>query len=70
MKVWKILGSVNVECYVKVSDEVFNKYDSSYKALQLARKEINHKLNGTQLLDVERGEQMENNIPVLEIKEV
>ena len=70
MKVWKIKGSMNVECYVKVSDEIFNKYDSSYKALQLARKEINHKLNGTQLLDVERDEQMEDNIPVLEIKEV
>ena len=69
MKVWKIKGSMNVECYVKVSDEVFNKYDSSYKALQLARKTINPKLNGTQLLDVERGEQMEENIPVLEYKE-
>lgn len=70
MKVWKILGSMNVECYVKVSDEIFNKYDSSYKALQLARKEINPKLSGTQLLDFERGEQIIKNIPVLEYKGV
>ena len=69
MKTWKIKG-MEVECYVNVSDEIFNKYDSSYKALQLARKIINTKLNGTQLLDVERGEQMIDGIPVLELKEV
>ena len=70
MKVWKILdfkSEQGIACYVKVKENVF---DGSYKALQLARKEINHKLNGTQLLDVERGEQMIENIPVLEYKEV
>ena len=68
MKTWKIKG-MEVECYVNVSDEIFNKYDSSYKALQLARKTINKDLCTTQLLDVERGEQMEDNVPVLEYKE-
>ena len=72
MKTWKILDySQNaknfIACYVNVNESVF---DSSYKALQLARKTINPKLNTTQLLDVERGEKMESNIPVLELKEV
>lgn len=70
MKTWKIKGSMNVECYVNVSDEIFNKYDSSYKTLQLARKTINPKLNGTQLLDIERGEKIIEGVPVLELKEV
>lgn len=70
MKTWKILGSMTAECYVNVSDEIFNKYDSSYKALQLARKEINPKLSGTQLLDIERGEQMIEGILILELREV
>ena len=68
MKVWKILDNknYNVACYVNVNESVF---DSSYKALQLARETINKDLCTTQLLDVERGEQMEDNIPVLEYKE-
>ena len=71
MKTWKILDySQNaknfIACYVKVNESVF---DGSYKALQLAREIINPKLNTTQLLDVERGEQMEDNVPVLEYKE-
>ena len=71
MKVWKILDySQNaknfIACYVNVNESVF---DGSYKALQLARKTINPKLNTTQLLDIERGEQMEENIPILEYKE-
>lgn len=69
MKVWKILDYSReskqlVACYVKVPKNV---YDSSYKALQLVRETINRDLCTTQLLDVERGEQMEENIPVLEI---
>ena len=68
MKVWKILDNknYNVACYVKVSESVF---DGSWYALQLARETINKDLCTTQLLDVERGEQMEDNIPVLEYKE-
>ena len=68
MKVWKILDnkSYNVACYVKVDESVF---DGSWYALQLARRTINKDLCTTQLLDVERGEQMEDNIPVLEYKE-
>ena len=67
MKVWKILDSKSkhgIACYVEVNENVF---DSSYKALQLARKEIRQDLCTTQLLDVKIGEQMEENIPVLEI---
>ena len=66
MKTWKILDnkSYNVACYVKVSESVF---DGSWYALQLARETIDKDLCTTQLLDVERGEQMEDNIPVLEI---
>ena len=69
MKVWKILDYSReskqlIACYVKVSKSV---YDSSWYALQLARETINKDLCTTQLLDVERGEQMEENIPVLEI---
>jgi len=69
MKVWKILDYSReskqlIACYVKVAKSV---YDSSYKALQLARETINKDLCTTQLLDVERGEKMEDNIPVLEI---
>ena len=70
MKVWKILdfkAEQGVACYVKVNENVF---DSDYKALQLARKTINKDLCTTQLLDIERGEQMIDNIPVLEYKEV
>ena len=68
MKTWKILDnkSYNVACYVKVDESVF---DASWHALQLARETINKDLCTTQLLDVERGEQMEENIPVLEYKE-
>lgn len=69
MKTWKILDnkSYNVACYVNVNENVF---DGSWYALQLARETINKDLCTTQLLDVERGEQMEDNIPVLEYKEV
>ena len=68
MKVWKILNnkSYNVACYVKVDESVF---DGSWYALKLARETINKDLCTTQLLDIERGEQMEENIPVLEYKE-
>ena len=69
MKVWKILDNKNytIACYVKVNENVF---DGSWYALKLARETINKDLCTTQLLDVERGEQMEDNIPVLEYKEV
>ena len=71
MKTWKILDySQNaknfIACYVKVDESVF---DGSWYALQLARETINKDLCTTQLLDIERGEQMEDNIPVLEYKE-
>ena len=67
MKVWKILdfkAEQGVACYVKVDESVF---DGSWYALQLARETINKDLCTTQLLDVERGEQMEIGIPILEI---
>ena len=67
MKVWKILdfkSEQGVACYVKVNENVF---DGSWYALQLARKTINKDLCTTQLLDTNRGEQMIDNIPVLEI---
>ena len=69
MKTWKILDNKNytIACYVKVNENVF---DGSWYALKLARETINKDLCTTQLLDVERGEQMEDNIPVLEYKEV
>ena len=70
MKVWKILdfkAKQGIACYVKVNESVF---DSSWHALQLARKTINKDLCTTQLLDVERGEQMIDNIPILEYKGV
>ena len=70
MKVWKILdfkAEQGVACYVKVEESVF---DGSWYALQLARKTINKDLCTTQLLDVERGEQMIDGILILEYKEV
>ena len=68
MKVWKILDNknYNVACYVNVNESVF---DGSWYALKLARETINKDLCTTQLLDIERGEKMEDNIPVLEYKE-
>ena len=69
MKIWKILNNkgYGVACYVKVSEDVF---DSGWYALKVARETIDKWLCTTQLLDVERGEQMEENIPILEYKEV
>ena len=69
MKTWKILDNknYNVACYVNVNENVF---DGSWYALQLARRTINKDLCTTQLLDIERGEKMEDNIPVLEYKDV
>ena len=66
MKVWKILDNknYNVACYVNVNENVF---DGSWYALQLARTTIDKDLCTTQLLDIERDEPMEDNIPVLEI---
>lgn len=65
MKVWKIFKAIsNVLAYVQVPDDC-KIYDDAYASLQLVRKKLNdHNINGTQLLDVDRGEQIQNGIPV------
>lgn len=65
MKTWKIFkfGS-NVIAYVQVPDDC-KIYDDAYASLQLVRMKLNDPyINGTQLLDTDRGEQMQKGIPV------
>lgn len=68
MKTYKILDSKNhtIACYVNVSKEIF---DGSWYALKLARNTIDKDLCTTQLLDVKRGEEMIEGVPVLEYME-
>lgn len=65
MKTWKIFKTVsNVLAYVQVPDDC-KIYDDAYASLQLVRKKLNGPhICGTQLLDVDRGEQMQNGIPI------
>lgn len=69
MKVWKTFkaGSDTI-AYVQVPDDC-KIYDDAYASLQLVRKKLNDPhICGTQLLDVDRGEQMQNGIPVFVLK--
>ena len=64
MKIWKILDGTKIFAYVQVSKDC-QIYDDSYAALQHARKELNNSgISGTQKLDVESGEQIQEGIPV------
>lgn len=65
MKTWKIFKAVsNVLAYVQVPDDC-KIYDDAYASLQLVRKKLNDSyICGTQLLDVDRGEQMQKGISV------
>lgn len=65
MKTWKIFKTVsNVLAYVQVPDDC-KIYDDAYASLQLVRKKLNDPhICGTQLLDEDRGEQMQNGIPI------
>lgn len=65
MKTWKIFktGSDTI-AYVQVADD-YKIYDDAYASLQLVRKKLNDPhICGTQLLDVDRGEQIQKGIPV------
>lgn len=64
MKIWKILEGTKIVAYVQVSKDC-QIYNDSYAALQLVRKELNNPgISGTQKLDVDSGEQMQEGIPV------
>lgn len=66
MKIWKIFEKgLNVIAYVQVSENC-TIFDNAYASLQLVRRQFpnNRSINGTQLLDVDRGEQMRNGIPM------
>ena len=65
MKIIKVLKSLNeIQAYVKVPDNC-KIFDTQYAALQLVREKHNDKsINGTQLLDIEHNEKMQDDIPV------
>lgn len=64
MKTWKILDGTKIVAYVQVLESC-QIYDDSYAALQLVRKELNDPgISGTQKLDVDSGEQMQEGILV------
>ena len=65
MKIIKVLKSLNnIQAYVKVPDNC-TIFDTHYAALQLVREKHNDRnINGTQLLDIEHNEKMQDDIPV------
>ena len=64
MKVIKVLKSLIVVAYVKVSKDC-KIFDTQYSALQLVREKHNDiNINGTQLLDIEHNEKIQVGIPV------
>lgn len=64
MKIIKVLKSLKVVAYVKVSKDC-KIFDIQYSALQLVReKQNNININGTQLLDIEHNENIQVGIPV------
>lgn len=64
MKIWKVTKAMKIIAYVKVSENC-KIYDTSYAALQLVRKKFNDfRISVTQLLDVDHGELMQENIPL------
>ena len=69
MKTWKVLkGLTHVVAYVEVSENC-KIYDTSYAALQLVRSHFpeDRSINGTQLLDVAKGEAVQENISVYQL---
>ena len=69
MKTWKVLkGLTHVVAYVEVAENC-KIYDTAYATLQLVRSQFpeDRSINGTQLLDVARGETMQENIPVYQL---
>ena len=69
MKTWKVSKRLaHVVAYVEVSENC-KIYDTAYAALQLVRSKFleDRNINGTQLLDVVRGETMQENIPVYQL---
>ena len=64
MKTIKVLKSLTVVAYVKVSKDC-KIFDTQYSALQLVREKHNNiNINGTQLLDIEHNENIQVGIPV------
>lgn len=65
MKIWKVKkASIGTVAYVNIPDDC-KIFDTSYAALQLVRERMHDRnINGTQLLDTDRGEQMRSGIPV------
>ena len=65
MKIIKVLKSLNdIQAYVKVPDNC-KIFDTQYAALQLVREKHNDRsISGTQLLDIEHNEKIQNGIPV------
>ncbi len=64
MRIWKILKGMKVVSYVKVTEDC-KIFDDGYVALQLIRKKFNDSsIGGEQVLDVKRGEQIQESIPV------
>ena len=65
METWKVKkSSIGTVAYVNVPDDC-KIFDTSYAALQLVRERMHDRnINGTQLLDADRGEQRRNGIPV------
>ena len=65
MKIIKVLKSSNgTQAYVKVPKDC-KIFDIQYSALQLVREKHNDRnINGTQLLDIEHNEKMQDGIPV------
>lgn len=65
MKTWKIFkAGSDIIAYVQVAGDC-KIYDDAYASLQLVRKKLNDsRINGTQLLDTDRGEQTQKGIPV------
>lgn len=69
MKTWKISKGISeVVAYVQVLETCII-FDTGYAALQLVRNQFpeDKSINGTQLLDVARGEAMQENIPVYQL---
>lgn len=65
MKTWKVKkASIGTVAYVNVPDDC-KIFDTSYAALQLVRERMHDRsINGTQLLDSNRGEIIQPGIPV------
>ena len=65
MKTWKVQkASIGTVAYVNVPDDC-NIFDTSYAALQLVRERLHDRsINGTQLLDIDRGEIIQPGIPI------